>query len=91
MVISDVYFVIFTALFLSLFSCLHNVTPFTLYAVLVYFQLNYGLLLYLKLPRVDVVNVSKKGENMEGIITWSIFASWFLTELCLYILWTIFH
>ena len=26
---------------------------------------------------------SKKGKNMEGIITWSIFASWFLTELCL--------
>ena len=44
-------------------------TPFTLYAVLVYFQMNYGLLLYLKLARVDVGNVSKKGENMKGIIT----------------------
>ena len=52
----------------SLFSCWHIVTPFTLYAVLVYFQMNYGLLLYLKLARVDVGSVSKKGENMEGII-----------------------
>ena len=48
--------------------------------------MNFGLLLYLKLARVDVGNVSKKGENMEGIITWSIFAGWFLTKLCLYIL-----
>ena len=31
-----------------------------------------GLLLYLKLARVDVGNISKKGENMKGIITWSI-------------------
>ena len=38
--------------------------------------------LYLKLTRVDVGNVSKKGKN-EGIITWSIFANWFLTKLCL--------
>ena len=38
-------------------------TRFTLYALLVYFQMNYGLLLYLKLARVDVGNVSKKGEN----------------------------
>ena len=38
--------------------------------------MNYGLLLYLKLARVYVGNVSKKGEKMEGIITWSIFASW---------------
>ena len=53
---------------------------------LIYFQMNYGLLLYLKLARVDVGNVSKKGENMEGIITWSIFTSLFLTKLCLYIL-----
>ena len=51
---------------------------------LVYFQMNYVLLLYLKLARVDVGNLSKQVENMEGIITWSIFASWFLTELCLY-------
>ena len=42
-------------------------------------------MLYLNLARVDVGNVIKKGENMEGIITWSIFASWCLTELCLYI------
>ena len=35
--------------------------------------MDYGLLLYLKLARVDVGNVSKKDENMEGIITWSIF------------------
>ena len=34
----------------------------------------------LKLARVDVGNVSKKGENMEGIITWSIFASWFFNQ-----------
>ena len=53
----------------SLFSCWHNVTPFTLHAVLVYFQMNYGLLLYLKLARVDVGNLSKKGKNMKGIIT----------------------
>ena len=44
-------------------------TPFTLHAVLVYFQMNYGVLLYLKLARVDVGNVSKKGKNMKGIIT----------------------
>ena len=31
--------------------------------------MNYGLMLYLKLARVDVGNVIKKGENMEGIIT----------------------
>ena len=30
---------------------------------------NYGLLLYLKLVWVDVGYVSKKGENMESIIT----------------------
>ena len=49
------------------------------------YPLDHGslLLLYLKLARVDVV---KKGKNMEGIITWGIFTSWFLTELCLYIL-----
>ena len=29
-------------------------------------------------------NVSKKGKNMKVIITWSVFASRFLTELCLY-------
>ena len=45
-------------------------TSFTLYAVLVYFQMNYGLLFCLELARVDVGNTSnKKGENMEGIIT----------------------
>ena len=33
----------------------------SLHAVLVYFQMNYGLLLYLKLARLDVGNVSKKG------------------------------
>ena len=44
--------------------------PLFLHAVLVYFQVNYGLLLYLKLARVDVGNVSKKGKNMKGIITW---------------------
>ena len=41
-------------------------------------------MLYLKLARVDVGNVSKKGKNMKGIITWSVFGWWFLTELCLY-------
>ena len=45
--------------------------------------MNYRLLLYLKLARVDVDKVSKKGKNMKGIITWSVFARWFLTELCL--------
>ena len=45
--------------------------------------MNYGLLLYLKLARVDVGNVRKAGKNMKGIITWSVFAKWFLTELCL--------
>ena len=30
--------------------------------------MNYGLLHYLKLARVDVVNVRKKGKNMKGII-----------------------
>ena len=42
--------------------------------------MNYGLLLYLKLARVDVGNVSKKGENMEVIIAWSVFASWFFNR-----------
>ena len=31
--------------------------------------MNYGLLLYLKLAKVDVSNVSKKGKKMKGIIT----------------------
>ena len=53
--------------------------------------MDYGLLLYLKLARVDVGNIRKKGENMEGIITWNIFASWFFTELCLYIDYIIFY
>ena len=31
-------------------------------------------------------NVSKKGENMEGIITWSMFTSWFFNQtLSIYI------
>ena len=34
----------------------------------------------LKLARVDVGNVVKKGENMEGIITWSLLASWFFNQ-----------
>ena len=33
---------------------------------IVYLQKNYGLLLYLKLARVDVGNVSKKGKNRKG-------------------------
>ena len=45
-----------------------SVDPFTLYAVLVYFQMTCGLLLYLKLARVVVGNISKKGKNIEGII-----------------------
>ena len=44
---------------LSLFL-LANVTPFTLHAILVYIQMNYEILLYFKLTRVDVGNVSKK-------------------------------
>ena len=35
----------------------------------IFIQYEYGLLLYLKLARVDVGSVSKKGENMVGIIT----------------------
>ena len=38
--------------------------------------MNYGLLLYLKLARVDVGNVSKKGKNMEGIFFWLLPSSW---------------
>ena len=34
----------------------------------------------IKLARVDVGNISKKGENMEGIITWNIFTSWFFNR-----------
>ena len=49
--------------------------------------MNYGLLLYLKLARVDVGNVSKKGENMEGIIACCIFASWFFNRtLSIYVI-----
>ena len=36
-----------------------------------------------KLARVDVGNICKKGENMEGIITWNILLVGFLTKLCL--------
>ena len=43
-------------------------TPFTLYAVLVNLDELWAFALF-KLVRVDVGNVSKKGENMEGIIT----------------------
>ena len=39
--------------------------------------MNYGLLLYLKFARVDVGNVSKKGKNMKGIFTCSVFARCF--------------
>ena len=47
--------------------------------------MNYGIWLYLKLAMVDVGNVSKKGENMEGI-TRSIFTSWFFNgTLSIYI------
>ena len=46
--------------------------------------MNYGLLLYLKPARVDVGNIRKKGKNIKGIITWSVFARVFFTELCLY-------
>ena len=35
----------------------------------------------LKLTRVDVGNVSKKGKNMKGIITWSIFTRWFFNQI----------
>ena len=61
------------------FQC--TLTPSFLVGTIVYFQMNYGLLLYLKLARFDVGNVSKKGKNVKGIITWSVFARWFLTEL----------
>ena len=42
--------------------------------------MNYGLLLYLKLATVAVGNVGEKGKNMEGIIAWSNFASWFFNR-----------
>ena len=43
----------------------------------------------LKLARVSVGNISKKGENMEGIITCSIFAIWvFNRTLSIYIKYT---
>ena len=35
----------------------------------VYFQMNYELLLFFKLARVYVGNISKKGKNMKSIIT----------------------
>ena len=69
-----------------LFSCWHIVTPFTLYAVLVYFQMNYGLLLYLKLARVDVGNISKKGKIWKVLLLEVFLLVGFLTELCLYII-----
>ena len=50
-----------------------DVTHFTLSAVLVYFQMDYGLLLDFKLARVVIGNVSKKGENIRSIITWNFF------------------
>ena len=71
--------------------------------------MNYGLLLYLKLARVDVGNVSKKGKNMEGIfflassfflgflacmegiIAWSIFASWFFYQTLSIYVWSGIH
>ena len=40
--------------------------------------MNYGLLLYLKLARAVVGNVSKNGKNMKGISILSVFAKWFL-------------
>ena len=55
-VISDVCFVIFNSLF-SLSFLVGTLLPL------------HGLLLNLKLARVDVGNVNKKGENMEGLIT----------------------
>ena len=33
-----------------------------------------------KLTRVDVGNVSKKGKNMKGVITRSIFTRWFFNR-----------
>ena len=68
-----------------LFSCWYNVTPFTLHAVLVYFQVNYeNFCSIFKLTRVEVGNISKKGKNMKGIIAWSIFTKWFFNwTLCI--------
>ena len=62
----------------SLFLVGKDMTPFTLHAVLVYFQMDFGLLLYFKLARVVTGNVSKKGENMRSIITWIVFTRWYL-------------
>ena len=56
------------------------------YFVLVYFQMEYGLLLYFKLARVVMGNVSEKGENNEKYYYLKcFFTRWFLTELCLFI------
>ena len=58
MVISDVFFDVARIL-----------SKWSRHQIIIYFQMNYGLLLYLKLARVDVGKVSKKGKNMKGIIT----------------------
>ena len=34
-------------------------------------------MLCLKLARIALGNVSKKGKNLKGIITWNVFARWF--------------
>ena len=48
--------------------------------------MNYGLLLYFKVTQGWCGQRSKKGENMEGIITWCIFASWvFIRTLSIYV------
>ena len=47
--------------------------------------MNFGLLLYLKLARVDVGNVSKKGKIWKVLLLEVFLLVGFLTELCLYI------
>ena len=75
---------IFTALFLPLFL-LAQCDPFYFACSFsFFFEWTMDFCSILKLARVDMGNVSKKGENMKGIITWRVFARWFLTELCLY-------
>ena len=59
-------------------------TPFTLYAVLVYFQINYGLLLYLRLAGVDVGNV-RKGVNIRRVLLLEVLLGGFNRTLSIYI------
>ena len=59
-------------------------TPYVLHPVIVYFQMNYGLLLYFTIARVIMGSV-KKGEKYEGYYLLEVFLIGVnLTKLCLY-------